>query len=111
MLSAKLPGTAPGPRKRYLVALAPDAVRLYALPKGSSPGDPDPDPDPDPNPDPDPDPSPSPNPNPNPNRAEAAAARHAAEDPCAELQLPRRAAPAPPHAALCTFLPALVGAA
>ena len=60
VMSAKLPGTAPGPRKRYLVALAPDALRLYALPKGTSAGSaeetlaaqaaslgPDPDPDPD----------------------------------------------------------------
>ena len=72
---------------------------------------PNPSPAPNPAPDPNRDPSPNPNPNPNPNRAEAAAARHAAEDPCAGLQLPRRAAPAPPHAALCAFLPALVGAA
>ena len=71
MLSAKLPGAAPGPRKRYLVALAPDAVRLYALPKGSSPGDPDPDPHPNPGPSPNPNPNPSPSPSPSPERHQA----------------------------------------
>ena len=83
VMSAKLPGQAPGPRKRYLVALAPDALRLYALPKGTRDGsaeetlaaqvaslEPNPNPDPNPasnlNPNPNPNPASSPNPDPNP---------------------------------------------